>query len=436
MADDPARGTRAAVILRGWWTELGLPGVDDLPRQVRAQLHQVVEVVANALLNEAFGVCAQRVKNGAEPVEVLHRDHQTGGPGQGYAQTLAGTAANVDVVACRPDAELRKGLIRLCGQQRTQRELSGEAAGKLARECQCRAGVARGVVLHVAPDRPEPPAVGEHTLCLLEWWSEDTFKQTERGDVVRRQVIRQQPGKEILTSAERRITRRREPPSGITGEGLRSPFTERFDQFPFHEGNPVGVIVVLEAPCHAMSIAGVTVTGYAVIMKPELRSLMDTEEIAGIVDDLARQIRFDYEGKDLLLVGLLKGSFVFMADLVRALDMPVEVDFMAATSYVGRESTGELVVLKGLNESVHDRHVLIVEDIIDTGLTLSQIRDRLLVENPASLEIVALIDKPAKRITEVSVKYVGRAIEDLFIVGYGIDFDQKYRWLPYIGTID
>lgn len=171
-------------------------------------------------------------------------------------------------------------------------------------------------------------------------------------------------------------------------------------------------------------------------MKPELRSLLSAEELATIVEDLARQIRFDYEGKDLLLVGLLKGSFVFMADLVRALDMPVEVDFMAATSYVGRESTGELVVLKGLNESVHDRHVLIVEDIIDTGLTLSQIRERLLVENPASLEIVSLIDKPARRVTEVPVKYVGRAIEDLFIVGYGIDFDQKYRWLPYIGTID
>jgi len=128
-----------------------------------------------------------------------------------------------------------------------------------------------------------------------------------------------------------------------------------------------------------------------------------------VVADLARRIRGDYAGKDLLLIGLLKGSFVFMADLMRALDMPAEVDFMSATSYSGRESTGELVILKGLNESVHERNVLIVEDIIDTGLTLSRIRERLLLEGPASLEIVTLIDKPARRQAEVPVKYVGRA---------------------------
>jgi hypoxanthine phosphoribosyltransferase len=171
-------------------------------------------------------------------------------------------------------------------------------------------------------------------------------------------------------------------------------------------------------------------------MKPELRPLVSEAELAQIVADLAARIRADYEGKDLLLVGLLKGSFVFMADLMRALDMPAEVDFMSATSYAGRESTGELVILKGLNESVHNRHVVIVEDIIDTGLTLSRIRERLLLEGPASLAICTLIDKPARRQTEVPVTYVGREIPDLFIVGYGIDFDQKYRWLPYIGTID
>jgi hypoxanthine phosphoribosyltransferase len=171
-------------------------------------------------------------------------------------------------------------------------------------------------------------------------------------------------------------------------------------------------------------------------MKPELKTLIDEAELKETVATLAAEIREDYRDKDPLVVGLLKGSFVFMADLVRALDIPVEVDFMAATSYVGRESTGELVVLKGLNESVHNRHVLIVEDIIDTGLTLHQIYDRLSTEGPASIEICTLIDKPARRQIEVPVKYVGREIPDLFIVGYGIDFDQKYRWLPYVGTID
>lgn len=171
-------------------------------------------------------------------------------------------------------------------------------------------------------------------------------------------------------------------------------------------------------------------------MKPELRTLMSQEEIGTTISELSARIRQDYRDMDLLIVGLLKGSFVFMADLMRALDMPVEVDFMSATSYAGRESTGELLILKGLNESVHDRHVLIVEDIIDTGLTLSRIRERLLLEGPLSLEICTLIDKPARRQVDVPVKYIGREIPDLFVVGYGIDFDQKYRWLPYVGTID
>ena len=171
-------------------------------------------------------------------------------------------------------------------------------------------------------------------------------------------------------------------------------------------------------------------------MKPELKTLIGEDELKETVATLAAEIREDYRDKDPLVVGLLKGSFVFMADLIRQLDIPMEVDFMAATSYVGRESTGELVVLKGLNETVHNRHVLIVEDIIDTGLTLHQIYDRLSTEGPASIEICTLIDKPARRQVDVPVKYVGREIPDLFIVGYGIDFDQKYRWLPYVGTID
>ncbi|POR04671.1 hypoxanthine phosphoribosyltransferase [Alkalispirochaeta sphaeroplastigenens] len=163
--------------------------------------------------------------------------------------------------------------------------------------------------------------------------------------------------------------------------------------------------------------------------------LISEEKIEERVRELAREINRDYQGRNVLLVGLLKGSFVFLADLVRHLTISVEVDFMAATSYVGTQSTGNLIILKNLNESVHDRHVLIVEDIIDTGLTLSEIRKRLLLETPASLEICTLLDKPAQRKTQVPVKYVGFSVGDQFVVGYGIDHNEQYRTLPYVGVV-
>ena len=173
-----------------------------------------------------------------------------------------------------------------------------------------------------------------------------------------------------------------------------------------------------------------------------MRVLISEEKIQAKVRELALAINRDYRDRDdlaerpLLLVGLLKGSFVFLADLVRHLTIPVEVDFMAATSYVGTQSTGNLIILKNLNESVHERHVLIVEDIIDTGLTLHEIRDRLLLESPASFEICTLLDKPIKRCRAVPVKYVGYTIGDEFVVGYGIDYNEQYRALPYVGVID
>ncbi|SIQ66796.1 hypoxanthine phosphoribosyltransferase [Alkalispirochaeta americana] len=163
--------------------------------------------------------------------------------------------------------------------------------------------------------------------------------------------------------------------------------------------------------------------------------LISEEKIEQRVRELAREINRDYQDKNVLLVGLLKGSFVFLADLVRHLSISAEVDFMAATSYVGTQSTGNLIILKNLNESVHDRHVLIVEDIIDTGLTLSEIRNRLLLETPASLEICTLLDKPAQRKAQVPVKYVGFSVGDQFVVGYGIDCNEQYRTLPYVGVI-
>lgn len=167
-----------------------------------------------------------------------------------------------------------------------------------------------------------------------------------------------------------------------------------------------------------------------------MEEFIPESEIRGKLAELAARINEDYQERSILMVGLLKGSFVFMADLMRLLTVPVEVDFMAATSYVGTQSTGNLIILKNLNESVHDRHVLIVEDIIDTGLTLYEIRERLLLESPASLEICTLLDKPAQRRRTVPVKYTGFVIEDRFVVGYGIDYNEKFRTLPFIGVIN
>lgn len=157
------------------------------------------------------------------------------------------------------------------------------------------------------------------------------------------------------------------------------------------------------------------------------------EKIAETVSTLAARINEDYD--TIHLVGLLKGSFVFMADLMRKLTIPVTVDFMAVTSYEGSESSGEIKILKELNESIFNKDVLIVEDIVDTGLTLRSIIDLLLTKHPKSLEVCTLLDKPSRRTIPVTAKYTGIEIEDKFVVGYGIDYDQSYRQLPYVGTI-
>lgn len=165
----------------------------------------------------------------------------------------------------------------------------------------------------------------------------------------------------------------------------------------------------------------------------DMKEFISAAKIDEVVQELADQINLDYE--HVHLVGLLKGSFVFMADLMRKLTIPVTVDFMSVASYAGSESTGEVKILKELNESIFDKHVLIVEDIVDTGLTLRSIIDLLLIKHPRSLDVVTLLDKPSRRTTPVTAKYTGIEIEDKFVVGYGIDYDQAYRQLPYIGTI-
>jgi hypoxanthine phosphoribosyltransferase len=164
--------------------------------------------------------------------------------------------------------------------------------------------------------------------------------------------------------------------------------------------------------------------------------LLTREEIDEIVQDLAAQIDRDYEGRDILLVGVLKGALMIMADLSRAMRSNVTLDFMAVSSYgSGTKSSGVVRILKDLEEDLMDRHVLIVEDIIDSGLTLSWLKTNLESRGPASVEIVTLLRKPEALAVDIDVKYVGRDIPNKFVVGYGLDFNQKYRNLDVLGTL-
>jgi hypoxanthine phosphoribosyltransferase len=171
--------------------------------------------------------------------------------------------------------------------------------------------------------------------------------------------------------------------------------------------------------------------------QPRLRRLFSAGEIAAAVDRLAADVTRDYRGKNPLLLGILKGSFVFMADLVRRLDFPLEVEFIRLSSYgKGRETSGKIKMVQGLRAAVRDREVLVVEDIIDTGITLTFLLDYLKKKGPASLRLCALADKPSRRRVPVKIDYLGLTVPDKFIVGYGIDFDEKYRNLPEIGYLE
>ncbi len=164
--------------------------------------------------------------------------------------------------------------------------------------------------------------------------------------------------------------------------------------------------------------------------------VLSVEDIEAINQDLGARITKDYDGKTPVLVGLLKGSIMFMADLIKHIDTHMEIDFMDVSSYVGTKSTGEVKILKDLSTSVEGRHIIIVEDIVETGTTLNSIIEFLTYRKAASIEIVTLLDKPVpKRKLDVDVKYIGTKIPDGFVVGYGLDFDQQYRNLPYIGLL-
>ena len=161
------------------------------------------------------------------------------------------------------------------------------------------------------------------------------------------------------------------------------------------------------------------------------------EQIREKVAELGKQIENDYKGEEILVVGILKGANVFTCDLIRQIDLDVKIDFMSVSSYgSGTESSGTVRILKDLDTDIKGRNVLIVEDIIDSGRTLSNLVKELQIREPKSLKLCTLLDKPSRRVVDVDVEYVGFEIEDKFIVGYGIDYAEKYRNLPYIGIVE
>ncbi|NDF15430.1 hypoxanthine phosphoribosyltransferase [bacterium] len=163
-------------------------------------------------------------------------------------------------------------------------------------------------------------------------------------------------------------------------------------------------------------------------LTPHFTPALGEEEIAEITRTLARKIRSDYEGEPLLLVGVLKGAAVFLSDLIRALGMDVEIDFVRLSSYgKGRESSGTVTLLKDISRDIRGKHVIIVEEIIDSGRSLRFLYDRLKQSEPASLEIVTLLDKHQKRVVDVPVKYVGKKVDDAFLIGYGLDLEERAR---------
>jgi len=164
------------------------------------------------------------------------------------------------------------------------------------------------------------------------------------------------------------------------------------------------------------------------------KPLFTVEQIQKRVRELAERISDEYEGKDLLAVGILRGAFMFMSDLVRVIRVPLTVDFIIASSYLKSDTTGEVKVYYDIREDVTDKDVLLVEDIVDTGITLNQLRERILARHPRSLKICSFLDKRERRVVDVPLDYVGFEIPNQFVVGYGLDYDNRFRNLPYIAV--
>lgn len=165
-------------------------------------------------------------------------------------------------------------------------------------------------------------------------------------------------------------------------------------------------------------------------------TLLTTEQIKTRISEMGKEISRDYAGKEILMIGVLRGAVIFMADLARAIDIPVAIDFMAVSSYgLGTSSSGVVRILKDLDEDLEGKHVLVVEDIIDSGLTLKYLLENLKSRNPASVKLCTLLNKPDRRKVKVDIDYNGFTIPDYFVVGYGLDYAEKYRNLPFVGIL-
>ena len=172
-------------------------------------------------------------------------------------------------------------------------------------------------------------------------------------------------------------------------------------------------------------------------MREDIKEILFTQEdLKAITKELGEKVTRDYKDKKLYLVTILKGAVVFLTDFMRNVDLPCEVDFMVVSSYgSGVTSSGNVKIIKDLDVPLEDKDILIVEDILDSGNTLKFVVDMIKKRHPKSVEICALLDKPSRRIAEIQAKYVGREIPDEFVVGYGLDYDEKYRNLPYLGVL-
>lgn len=168
-------------------------------------------------------------------------------------------------------------------------------------------------------------------------------------------------------------------------------------------------------------------------MPPEI--LISEARIKSRVAELGSRIAQDYAGRELLLVVLLKGAFLFAADLARAISSPLQIEFITVSSYRGQESSGEVAIVRDLGCVVAGRELLLVEDIVDTGLTLARVIAHLQERQPRSLAVCSLLSKPSRRLTEIAIPYLGFEVEDRFVVGYGLDYEQQYRQLPYLGVL-